>query len=79
MQYKTVVGPANTIDNDVNHLAAEGWLVHSFIVTGVMDLETNDEQVVMEMPILSYLMMRETPATEQEGGRPVRKVLGRAQ
>lgn len=77
MQYRTIVGPADRIDQDVNHLATEGWLVHSFIVVGAEDSDPNDPECVTEIPILAYLMLREVaPQAEVENGRPVRKVLG---
>jgi hypothetical protein len=77
MQYKTIVGPADLIDQDVNHLANEGWLVHSFIVVGATDTDPDDPECITEIPILAYLMLREAaPQVETESGRPVRKVLG---
>lgn len=77
MQYKTIVGPADRIDQDVNHLATEGWLVHSFLVVGAVDTDPNDPECETEIPVLAYLMLREEqPTAEPEPERPVRKVLG---
>lgn len=79
--YRTVIGPADKIDQDVNHLAKEGWIVQQAFVVGSIDIDPIDEDgfAEMEMPIIAYLMWKESepvPADIGENGRPVRKVLG---
>ena len=72
LAYKTVIGQADTIDADVNHLAKEGWMVQQAFVVGSIELETEDAD--MEMPILAYLMFKNSD--EVQGERPQRRVLG---
>jgi hypothetical protein len=81
IQYKTVVGPADKIDNDVNHLAKEGWTVQTAFIAGAIAMGEIDEDgfADVEMPIIAYLMVKDTPEGLTEDGRPQRKVLGRAQ
>ncbi len=82
LTYRTVIGPADKIDADVNHLAKEGWIVQQAFVTGSIDIGPVDEDgfAEMEMPVIAYLMFKDTPETApaeiSETGRPVRKVLG---
>jgi hypothetical protein len=81
LQYKTVIGPADKIDADVNHLAKEGWIVQTSFVAGALAIGEIDEDgfADMEMPILAYLMVKDTPEEFNDNGRPERKVLGRVQ
>lgn len=82
LTYRTVIGPADKIDADVNHLAKEGWIVQQAFVAGALAIGEIDEDGFsdMEMPIIAYLMVKEVPeaapADVNENGRPVRKVLG---
>jgi hypothetical protein len=81
MQYKTVIGPADKIDADVNHLAKEGWIVQTAFVAGALAIGEVDEMgfAEMEMPIIAYLMVKDTPEVLDANSRPERKVIGRAQ
>jgi hypothetical protein len=76
-QYKNIVGPADTIMQDVNHLAAEGWLVHSFQCCGATEAQEPETKELVEVPVLAYLMWKDEAPTVTETGRPIRKVLGR--
>lgn len=78
IQYKTVIGTADKIDPDINHLAKEGWIVQSTLVVGDVEYE-DEEHLTRYMPILSYLMVKDVPEELANNGRPERKVLGRAQ
>lgn len=81
IQYKTVIAPADKIDADVNHLAKEGWIVQQAFVSGSLAIGDIDENGLadIEMPILTYLMVKDTPEEVNDNGRPQRKVLGRVQ
>lgn len=78
MRYRTVIGPADRIDEDVNALAEKGWIVQQAFVTGAIDIETDDPDRPMEIPIIAYLMYLSEPEQAPEvPDRPVRNFIGR--
>ena len=80
MRYRTVIGPADKIDEDVNALAAQGWIVQQAFVTGAIDIEGPENTIPMEMPIIAYLMFKAEPEPAAETPeRPVRNFIGRGQ
>lgn len=82
MHYRTVIGPADKIDADVNVLASEGWIVQQGFVCGAIDIAggTPEEPIELEMPVIAYLMFKQDNAQGPEPvepERPQRKVIGR--
>jgi len=74
MKYKTLIGAVGSLDEELNELAAKGWVVHSFVSVSnaVVDIEGRQDEV----PVLSYLMCIDD--TPEPSSRPERRVLGRS-
>ncbi len=76
VEYKTVYGPIDDVDADLNALAKEGWRVQGFESSWVDIDETG------HTPYLSYLMVRQVDDGQGEqpvqSPKPERRVLGRS-
>lgn len=70
MEYQTLVGPIEEVDEKMNLLAKEGWSVHTH--SCVTMLESGGGL----MPIFSILMQR-IPFVSEEETKPKREFIGR--
>ena len=74
MEYKTVYGLAGTVDQEINILAENGWVVQSMTFGG-LSTET-DGQEVFETPYIIYLMAR-TRQNVSPASAPERRFIGK--
>lgn len=77
MEYKTVYGLVGQVDQELNILAQDGWMVQSMCSPGLST--EHDAEGPFETPFMVYLMCKAQPAGSAESPTkvPERRYIGR--
>lgn len=77
MEYKTVYGLVGQVDQELNILAQNGWVVQSMCSPGLSTEQ--DENGIYETPFMVYLLCKQTSAANagEPPKSPERRYIGR--
>lgn len=77
MEYKTVYGLVGQVDQELNILAQDGWVVQSMCSPGMSTEQ--DEQGIFETPFMVYLLCKVKAAGSADAPTkvPERRYIGR--